>query len=138
MVQFPVGKPVNTTLPVASAQVGCVMVPIVGDGGVTGCAFITTLAEAADKHPKLLVTIKLYVPVLKPFIVTVAVLPFIPPGFMVQSPVGKLLNTTLPVATVHVGWLIVPTTGGVGITAVITILDVAGDVHPTELVTVKL
>ena len=33
-VQIPVaGKPVNSTLPVATAQVGCVMVPIAGVAG---------------------------------------------------------------------------------------------------------
>ena len=36
MVQLPAGNPDNTTLPVASAQVGCVMVPIVGGSGVAG------------------------------------------------------------------------------------------------------
>jgi hypothetical protein len=30
IVQFPSGKPVNTTLPVGTAQVGCVIVPTVG------------------------------------------------------------------------------------------------------------
>lgn len=57
IVQFPVGKPVNTTLPVANAQSGCVIVPIVGAGDVSGCAFITTLVEAAEEQPKLLVTV---------------------------------------------------------------------------------
>jgi len=36
MVQLPEGKLLNTTLPVASAQVGCVMVPTTGAAGVTG------------------------------------------------------------------------------------------------------
>jgi len=36
IVQFPAGSPFNTTLPVATAQVGCVMVPTVGAAGVTG------------------------------------------------------------------------------------------------------
>ena len=33
IVQFPDGKPLKTTLPVATEQVGCVMVPTVGAGG---------------------------------------------------------------------------------------------------------
>ena len=41
-----------------------------------------------------------------------------PPGVLVnvQVPVaGKLLNTTLPVAKAHVGWVIVPTVGADGV-----------------------
>jgi hypothetical protein len=34
IIQLPAGKPLNTTLPVATAQVGCVVVPTPGtDGG---------------------------------------------------------------------------------------------------------
>lgn len=36
IVQFPVGNPVNTTLPVDTKQVGWVTVPIAGADGVTG------------------------------------------------------------------------------------------------------
>jgi len=36
MVQFPAGKPLNTTLPVAIAQVGCVIMPTIGAVGVKG------------------------------------------------------------------------------------------------------
>jgi hypothetical protein len=36
IVQFPDGKPLNATLPVATAQVGCVIVPTIGADGVTG------------------------------------------------------------------------------------------------------
>ena len=103
MVQFPVGNPDNAILPVASEQVGCVRVPRVGAGGITGCELITTFAEADEVHPKLLVTVKLYVPVNKLFMVVFVVFPFIPPGLIVQFPAGKLLNTTDPVATVQVG-----------------------------------
>lgn len=35
---------------------------------------------------------------------------------IVHAPAGKLLRTTLPVATVQVGWVIVPTTGFNGVT----------------------
>ena len=35
-VQLPAGKPLRITDPVASAQVGCVMVPMVGVEGVAG------------------------------------------------------------------------------------------------------
>jgi hypothetical protein len=58
-VQVPLdGKLLNTTLPVANSQVGCVIIPIIGAVGVIGCALITTLPEATDVHPDALVTVK--------------------------------------------------------------------------------
>ena len=57
IVQLPEGNPLNTTLPVANAQVGCVIVPIAGAVGVTGCALITTLPDAGEKQPLALVTV---------------------------------------------------------------------------------
>ena len=59
ITQFPVGKPVNTTLPVATEQVGCVIVPTVGAAGVAGCALITTSVDAKEIHPAAFVTVKL-------------------------------------------------------------------------------
>jgi hypothetical protein len=57
-VQLPVaGKPFNTTLPVAKAQVGWVIVPTVGAVGDDGCAVITTLDEAGEIQPEELVTV---------------------------------------------------------------------------------
>ena len=71
-------------------------------------------------------------------IVVVVVLPAIPPGLIVQLPAGNPFNTTDPVATVHVGCVMVPTVGAAGVDgcALITIFIVAGDVHPAALVTV--
>ena len=58
-VQFPVaGNPDKTTLPVATLQVGWVIVPIVGADGVEACVLITTLADAGEIHPEALVTVK--------------------------------------------------------------------------------
>ena len=34
IVQFPDGRPLNTTLPVATVQVGCVIVPTPGANGI--------------------------------------------------------------------------------------------------------
>lgn len=42
----------------------------------------------------------------------------VPSGFLVKIHVpddGKPVNVTLPVATVHVGWVIVPITGTAGV-----------------------
>ena len=57
MVQLPEGRPFRTTLPVAVKQVGCVIVPTVGAGGVAGCVLITIFAEATEVHPTELVTV---------------------------------------------------------------------------------
>ena len=97
------GKPLKATVPVATAQVGCVIAPTTGADGVTGCALTTALPDAAEVHPSELVTVKLYVPVAKPEIVALAVLPATDPGLTVQFPAGRPLNTTLPVATAQVG-----------------------------------
>jgi len=140
MVQFPAGRLLRTTLPVATAQVGWVIVPAVGVAGAPGAAVITTLVEAVEVQPAALVTVKLYVAAGNPVTVKVAPVPEIAPGFIVQFPAGKPLRTTLPVGTVHVGWVRVPTVGATGAagTAFITTLAEAGDVHPAALVTVKL
>jgi hypothetical protein len=51
-VQVPAaGRPFRITLPVATSQVGWVMVPIMGADGVNGCGLMTTLAEAGEVHP---------------------------------------------------------------------------------------
>ena len=58
IVHVPVaGNPLNTTLPVETKQVGCVIVPTVGAVGVAGWTLITTLAEACEIHPEALVTV---------------------------------------------------------------------------------
>ena len=51
---------------------------------------------------------------------------------------GKPFNKTLPVALLHVGCVIVPAIGAVGVTgwALITKLADAGERHPDALITV--
>ena len=56
MVQLPAGKPLNTTLPVDTEHVGCVIIPTNGAAGVAGCSAMTTSAEATEIHPAKLVT----------------------------------------------------------------------------------
>ena len=57
-VQVPVaGNPLRTTLPVARAQVGWVIVPSIGAVGVAGWTLITTLADAAEIHPEAFVMV---------------------------------------------------------------------------------
>ena len=65
----------------------------------------------------------------------------IAPGDLVRVHVpeaGSPLRATLPVATVHVGWLIVPMTGAVGVEgwALMTTFPEETDTHPSSLVTV--
>ena len=90
------------------------MAPTIGIVGVAGCVLITTFADANEVHPTELVTVKLQVPAARFGIVALAVEPVIAPGLIVQLPSGKQLNTTLPVAIEHVGWVIVPTAGVAG------------------------
>ena len=57
-VQVPVaGNPDKTTLPVATAQVGWVIVPTVGAVGVETWVLMTTLADAGEIHSEALVTV---------------------------------------------------------------------------------
>jgi hypothetical protein len=77
--------------------------------------------------------------VARPEIVVVVPLPVMPPGLMVQLPVaGRPFNTTDPVATLQVGWVMVPTVGAVGVAGwvLITMLADAGEIQPAALVTV--
>jgi hypothetical protein len=105
---------------------------------------ITILTDAADVHPSSFVTVKVYVFAASPYIVVLPVPDVVvPSGFLVSVHVpvcGKPLNTTLPVATIQVGWVIVPTIGGDGVDGLVlmTILADAGEVHPEVLVTVKV
>ena len=81
---------------------------------------ITTLAEDAEIHPVALVTVKVYVPAASNEIVELVPVPVevVPPGERVRVHVplaGNPLKTTLPVAKVQVGWVIIPTVGAVGV-----------------------
>jgi hypothetical protein len=139
MIQFPAGKAFNTTLPVASVQVGCVIVPTAGAEGVTGCVLILTLADAEEVHPTEFVTVKVRVPAARPDMVMFEPVPAVAPGLTVQFPTGKPSNITLPVAIEQVGCVTIPTVGADGVTGcelIVTFAD-AIEVQPTELVTVK-
>ena len=140
MVQFPAGKPFNTTLPVATVHVGCVIVPMVGAAGVNGCALITTLAETGEVHPTALVTVNVRVPAARPDTVRLTPVPAIAPGLTVQLPTGKPPNSTLPVAKAQVGWVIVPGVGAGGVAgwALMTMLAEGREVHPEAFVTVNV
>jgi hypothetical protein len=57
-VQVPeAGKPLKTALPVATVQVGWVLVPTIGAVGVDGCALMTTLPDKGEVQPDVLVTV---------------------------------------------------------------------------------
>jgi len=67
----------------------------------------------------------------------------VPPGerVSVQVPVaGSPVNITLPVETLHEGWVMDSTTGAVGVAGwgLIVTVSEGGDTQPIELVTVKL
>ena len=109
IVQFPAGKPLISTLPVANVHVGCVTVPVITVAGVAGCASIVALVEADEVHPEdVKVTVNVYVVLAdNPEKLAVAVEPVIvaPPGFAVtvHAVTGKPLNATVAVAVAHVG-----------------------------------
>lgn len=139
------GNPLSTTLPVATVQVGTVIVPIWGAVGIAGWGEITRLPEEGDTHPNEFVTVKVYVPGLR--FETVVLVPepvvVVPPGDRVRVHVpeaGRLFITALPVAIIHVGCVTVPITGadGEGIIGFITTEPEEGEVHPEELVTVNV
>lgn len=112
----------------------------VADAGAPAAGFITASADGDEMHPEEFVTVKLCVPAESPVIVVVRVLPAIPPGLIVQFPAGRPESATLPVATAHVAWVIVPTTGAGGAPGgeLRTTFPDKRDVHPASLVTVKL
>ena len=76
---------------------------------------MTTSADAGEAQPDALVTVYKYIPGNKPDIVVSALIPAIVPGLRIQPPAGKPLNVTLPVATAHVGWVMMPTIGAAGV-----------------------
>jgi hypothetical protein len=57
MVHVALGKPLNATLPVATAQVGWVIVPTIGAVGVTGCRLMIIWLVGDDVQPIELVTV---------------------------------------------------------------------------------
>jgi len=137
------GRLLNTTLPVETVHVVCVIVPTFGAAGVTGCVLITIPDDEGDAQPDEPVTEYVYVPATSKDMVVLVPVPVVvaPPGLLVKVHVpdeGKLLNKTLPVETVQVGCVIVPGAGATGVAGctLITTLDDAGDTHPAELVTV--
>jgi hypothetical protein len=102
IVQFPEGNPFSTTLPVASAQVGIVIVPTVGAVGVVGCA--STETDDGDETQvlsELLLTRILCEPEAIPLNVVVPCQE--PPSILYwNEPIGAV-TTIVPVATVQVG-----------------------------------
>jgi hypothetical protein len=114
------GNPLSATLPVDNAHVGCIIGPTTGAAGVTGWVLITIFEDDADVQPDALATVNVWVPVSRPDTVVLVPVPVVvsPPGVWVRVHVpaeGSPLSTTLPVATVHVGWVIVPTEGVAGL-----------------------
>lgn len=101
--------------------------------------------DGEDVQPDELVTVKVYVPAGTPVIVVEVPEPEVvtAPGDMVTVQVpedGRLLNGTVPVGTLHVGWVTVPTTGGEGVPGwefTVALAD-EGETHPEAFVTVKV
>lgn len=84
-------------------------------------------------------------PEVSPVIMVLVPVPVVltPPGSRVRVHVpfeGRSFNTTLPVESSHVGWLMSPTAGaeGVGGCLSITTSSDRSDTQPSSFVTVKL
>jgi hypothetical protein len=120
-VQVPVeGNPLRTTPPVDVAHVGWVIVPTTGAVGADGAGAITASADDADVQPSALVTINVKVPAPSPETVVLVPLPLvlIAPGLRTSVHVpgaGNPFRTTLPVPTVQVRFVMVPTVGAAGV-----------------------
>jgi hypothetical protein len=52
------GRLFNTTLPVGTAHVGCVLVPTVGADGESGAELMATFEDEGETHPDASVTVK--------------------------------------------------------------------------------
>lgn len=117
IVQLPDGSPLKAMLPVEVWHVGWVIFPMTGAAGPPVGSLTTAFSEAAEVQPAA-VTVKVYVPGARPDTVVVVPDPLrvAPPGDIVrvQSPVGKPLSATVPVAVWQVGWVIFPITGAEG------------------------
>ena len=98
------------------------------------------MLDATDVQPTEFVTVKVYVPAAIPLIVVVVPVPDVVtlPGILVTVHVpddGKPLKATLPVANTHVGCVIVPATGALGVAGcafTVTLAD-APDVQPLNV-----
>jgi hypothetical protein len=107
---------------------------------------VADVAETADVHPSLFVTVNVYVPGAKPANVVAAPLPVVvaPPGLAVtvhDPEGGKPVKSTLPVPTKHVGWVTAPNTGAAGVTGcafIVAEVAEAIEVQPSLFVTVNV
>ncbi len=104
---------------------------------------VTAVAVGNDEHSSLLLTINVYVPAASPVNVVVVPVPLFtdpPVAVTIHVPVaGSPVNTTLPVATVQVGCVIVPTEGAPGVEGcALIVTDVAALKQPAALLTVRL
>ena len=102
-----------------------------GVAGIDDGALMVTLPDDTEVHPAALVTVNVYAPAARLFIVVLAPVPIvvIAPGLpvIVQLPGGNPLSTTDPVATVQLGCVMVPTVGAAttGGSVTVTVFDVA-------------
>lgn len=64
IIQLPDGNPFNTTLPVATKQVGCVITPTKGAVGGLGCSFtVTAVGEEVQVVSDTLRTVTFFTPI---------------------------------------------------------------------------
>ena len=128
------GNPLNTTLPVVTVHVGCVIFPITGAAGTGGGELIVTPDDEFEVQPSALVTLKVKDPEGRPEIVVLLPEPdvVVPPGLLVicQFPLeGNPFNITLPVNEVQVGCVITPVDGTDGLELTVSVNVATAAVH---------
>lgn len=131
----PVSVDVTVTVPVDTAQVGCVMFAV-GAAGPAGAAFITT-AVVFEIQPDAFFAVKLYVPATTPVNIPV-VFVYTVPLILKVKPVLIDVTVIVPDGTAHVGWVIVAVgaTGFAGCAETTTLLTT--EIHPPALLAVRL
>jgi hypothetical protein len=130
IVQLPLGKPLNTTLPVGVAHVGCVIAPTNGAAGLA-----ITVKLLFDEHPvdvsvKVRVTVPALMPATTPTFVTAAI------KLLLLNQVPPELGVTMAELPTHTSFA-PPNTGKTGTTFMRTFV-LEGDTQPLELAAVKV
>ena len=130
IVQSPLGRPLNTTLPVGVEHVGCVIAPTIG---VVGFAF--TVKLLLDVHPVAVsIKVKVTVPTLMPDTIPLVVTFAIVLSLLIQAPpVVGVTVSELPTHTASG-----PPNTGLDGTALINTPALAGDIQLFALTTVKV
>ena len=130
MVQLPLGKPLNTTLPVGVVQIGWVIAPAMGAVGLAFTVKVLLVVQPVAVSVKVNVTVPALKPETTPAFVTVAM------TLLLLIHVPPVVGVTVAELPTHTS-LAPPNTGLDGI-ALINTPALAGDMQLLALTTVKV